>query len=1748
MVELEGEEGDYQRVQRGLQATTTSSPRAEFERLTELLSKTGIYLPKDEDSIRQALSHQDDGRGLLRWVVARLECLQHLECLQSVHDLIQERDAQRADKDKMKMYGYMRRKGVVAVAMECACSGNLETVGLLLQQYPYTVMPRIMDVLQGAPESISDKEMLRVLTSVMEARRYSPSGPPLRREADVVECEAVCGFLRSWSNADILYTERMAKLNYGWCCPTNHEIESWIVCRALEVDRVTGLYLDAQGLLDMGMELLGHGQEMKKTSMLYKSNILSKEYELYMLLCDQVGRRDTGALPCTMVDFVNASVEQRLECIIGLCLEADGDILRLRSEYIQPLMSLQMQLDGVDDVRALDALQAMLLGYSSVALRGVLDFLMAETSQSSYILDSSSIVRICCEIILSDSAAHDCTMDVLHVAKAALEQSNDSSLMQMVHDVENHVNAASLLGQMGKTRSAAEVARMSPQAWFDVLCEVIDSQASLGVSSGQWRDLWDIIDNVLHIVALGSQYVDKLREMHCQYSLKLGFLSQAEEYLSTVSESTRETLILSYAQELLYDADTSDDAIHVAKKVLGLLPESQKARHEIEFIENITKLRELGIELSAQQLQKSSNTSQMFSSAMHNVQSMEGLQDIEKVIHLSTSLNTGFSRLEILIQLAETAFGFQDAALCEKICLQLVESEARDALPMILKLVESDLEIQQDTRSRLVSFALMGADPKSLLALLGELRKARENDMGGILVDIMEDNRSRFMPDRISVVDERSSTIQIISALSALTSDSICDWMESFIANDDGNLDRALARSVYIGAIAAISIHAIGLALSEGKNCIASDIESMDKLVHIDIAALCLLGSKCITTLVATENQGNILSRLASIMRHAGSSLVATSDQSRVALMHDKDAQDLWATGDVHAQKRALLQLTDKIAASQVGKYGIMSSLKAFSVEAASVEIGIPELADIYLLADRCGANVEELEDVFVKGVLYRHGSTEAFSNSWSIITTQRPLFGAKLAVSFGVEASDISNFEAVRVMEMITQCLHSLSSSDDAISGVETNFSNIYDICVSHAGEDWINMRILLLPVFQVLAHFLNQEPFDGQRSDIAKWVISAACESNASDMFGMIHKLILEYCAIREKLESVDLPGDYPVDASLTIFSALLKMASKICEDTTDTKKASSLLGMLDMRSEVNFGLFLVDPMLTMECMHLEFQEFAQSFEEEALHRLLNIVVESVRHKDAPDETTQNLKLELLYKNALMTLQSELAPHHISDDILSQIASIIVSNANANEVISRIQEILRTFVYVGMAYNSEIGEMVSRIVTLCDNPSIEANALMTGMYLDSLDLCLSALENESNASVEISTGEAIQNIFGVVRSLDGTPATGMDIMDPTTLRSAVYERIGNYLVNFRGHKDIVKSEIQIQLVEMMASLGKDKWIDWEPPSTGFDWSLQGESLLHSRLFSHFSTDWPEALEISSVSPENLATVESVNEAVVAMSKNASTAQQAFSLWTAISSILLPHFRTTDEIDKKLQESYNATLKRVIELGESNNMLFALDEYVGRFGQLGQELHKSAIKSSEPKNQPLIHMIVGIHTDDYRNGANEEILTGMLDFMKSSDVPDSHKLAAIVLAIQNNTISAILDQSDSVFLQDICYMITRASELQQTLTCTTDEIGESFECPIRALICSAFISHLLQRRHNNEASYVAFETVGLCRAFRVKDSGLPVIRAFLSRIRSIHWGAGTYSDLASVLHIPACSALAALIHEIPDRCADALS
>lgn len=677
MAETDGEEGDYQRVQRGLQATTTSSPRAENDRLAALLSTTGLYLPGDEDSLRQALSQQDDGRGLLRWVVARLECLQHLDCLQSVHDLIQGGDQQRLDKDRMKLYDYMRRKGAVGVATECACSGNLETVSRLLQYYPYTLMPRIMDVLQGAPESISDKEMLGILKVVMEARRYSPSGPLLHREADVVECEAVCGLLRSWSDVDILCTERMSKLNYGWCCPTDHEIESWIVCRALEVERVTGLYLDARDLLDVGMELLGNGGDMDKHSMLFKSNILSKEYELYMCLCSQMESK--GMLPATMIDFVNASVEQRMERIIGLCLEVGGDILRLRNEYIKPLVSLQRQLDDVEDVRALDALRAILLGYSSVALRSILDLLMTDlSSQSERIFrDSGSIVRICCEMILSDSAASDCTMDVLQVAKAALEQTSDSSLSKLVDDVEDHINTASLLEQMGKASSVAEISKMSPQVCFDVLYEVVNEQASLGVSSAQWRNLWEHVDSLLYIVNLGGQYVDKLREMHCQYSLKLGFLSQAEEYLSTVSESTKEELVLSFVQELLYEADTSDNAIKRARKVLDLLPESQKAHHEIEFIENITKLRELGIELSVHQLQKSSNTSQMFYSAVHNVKSTEGLQDIEKVILLSTRLNTGFSRLEILIQLAETAFGFQDTTLCEKICLELVESESR---------------------------------------------------------------------------------------------------------------------------------------------------------------------------------------------------------------------------------------------------------------------------------------------------------------------------------------------------------------------------------------------------------------------------------------------------------------------------------------------------------------------------------------------------------------------------------------------------------------------------------------------------------------------------------------------------------------------------------------------------------------------------------------------------------------------------------------------------------------------------------------------------------------------------------------------------------------------------------------------------------------------------------------------------------------------------------------------------------------
>lgn len=1063
---------------------------------------------------------------------------------------------------------------------------------------------------------------------------------------------------------------------------------------------------------------------------------------------------------------------------------------------------------------------------------------------------------------------------------------------------------------------------------------------------------------------------------------------------------------------------------------------------------------------------------------------------------------------------------------------------------MILKVVESDLEIRQETRSRLVSFALMGADPKSLLGLLGELRKARDNDTRGILVDMMEENRDAFLPDRISIVDERNITIQITSALSALKLEGICDWMEWYIAKDDGTFDRALARSVYIGAIAAISIHVIGLNLSESKmQCFEnhSYIDSIGKLLHIDIAALCFFGSKCIAALMAHENQVEILSRLAPIMHHAGSSLVATSDQNRVALLHDKDAQDLWATGDAHAQKRALLQLADKIAASQIGKYGIINSLSPFS-DGDGLEIGTPELSDLYLLADRCGADIEQLEDVFVKGVLYRHGSTEAFSNSWHKTYTQRPLFGLKLVVPFFMECDDMSNFEVLRVTEMVTQCLHSSSSSNDDIRELEPVFRKIYDICVPHVAEEWAHVRILLLPMFQVLADVLYQEPSDGQKSDIVEWVISVSCESNVHDMFDMIRTLMLEYRAMRHHLNSVDsnLPIDYPVDASLVVFSTLLKIVPATSGENINATKVFNLLEMLDMRSDVTFGLLLLDPM-TMDSMPIpQLKEFARSFKADALHHMLKIVVEFLRHKEVPDEATKDLKAELLYKNALMILQSKLAAH-ISGDVLSQIASAVVSNANSDEVISRIQNIMRTFVYMGKAYKSDIGEMVSLIVTLCDDPTIDAHAIMTGMYLDSLDMCLSALEKDSSYNGDISTGEAIQNIFGIVRSLDDTPVTGRDIVDPTPLRSAVYDRIGNYLASFSGHNDIIKSEIQIQLVEMMASLGRDKWNDWEPPSTGFDWSLQGESLLHSRLFSHFSTEWPDALESSSICPEDLATVESVNEAVIAMSKNASTAPQAFSLWTAISSILLPHFLTTDNIENKLHDSYSATLTRIIELRDFNNMLFALDEYVGRFGQPGKELEEAAIDASEPRDQPLIRMLIGMNSD-----IHGDILAGMLHFMQSSDVPDSYKLAAIVLAIKNNTVSAILDQSDFTLLQSICCIISGASEFGETLQCTSDDNGQSFECPIRALVCSALISHLLHSQHENEAFCVAFETVGLCRALRVKDSGQPITRAFLSRIRHMRWS-GAYADLAGVLQIPACSALAALIHEVPLRCAEVL-
>ena len=562
---------------------------------------------------------------------------------------------------------------------------------MLLQCFPYSLIPQSLDILSATPETVELGYIEGVIRFLLDLRN-APELP--RAKADWAECEESCSYLRQIGHANLLCTEHMAKLNYGWCSPQPSQIASWIVIRAFAVDRVTGMYGVAMKMLMIGIQLLGHGD----AGSIVHALLAAKAYNILIELLSESNSADDGkekiekqgiSVPQSMEDFALFTVEDRVECV--MCAVKDlgvEHILRLTNHYIAPYFEIENQLDGKKSTGpsiAVYHLCSFMVKHGYSDMEWTFAFLDNEFSQLLLCESREEVANICYDVVFSAKADCDASsFEFQHrlIEMAASAVSSESASGRPISHIQSRlsiamsmVTAAHELCKLGCPMNARSAGDLKSETALDYIKSILISKERQQIVQHEWASVWDSLETLFEL-GLSPFPRDSIVSEFCKAALRVGLIGLGREKMGLLHNNLAEDIAVETAQELILSGNSSSEhSVMLAKDILDLFPDNEIAKKEKSFILAAIRLKELGIDVPPAQLRHSENSSQLFTTAIHNVTSTKGLGDIEGVIGISSSLRTNFSAVDVLELLGGVAIKFRDTNLCEKVASSLLNRE-----------------------------------------------------------------------------------------------------------------------------------------------------------------------------------------------------------------------------------------------------------------------------------------------------------------------------------------------------------------------------------------------------------------------------------------------------------------------------------------------------------------------------------------------------------------------------------------------------------------------------------------------------------------------------------------------------------------------------------------------------------------------------------------------------------------------------------------------------------------------------------------------------------------------------------------------------------------------------------------------------------------------------------------------------------------------------------------------------------------
>lgn len=411
---------------------------------------------------------------------------------------------------------------------------------------------------------------------------------------------------------------------------------------------------------------------------------------------------------------------------------------------------------------------------------------------------------------------------------------------------------------------------------------------------------------------------------------------------------------------------------------------------------------------------------------------------------------------------------------------------------------------------------------------------------------------------------------------------------------------------------------------------------------------------------------------------------------------------------------------------------------------------------------------------------------------------------------------------------------------------------------------------------------------------------------------------------------------------------------------------------------------------------------------------------------------------------------------------------------------------------------------------VTPADSTAV--HAAVQGAADVAVDRAMLALAGDGD-NAGLSVGDAVQSLYGILRSLDDTSPgePGSEPFFPlSALRTHVWEQLERH-VAARGQGDgaAAAAEAHLQVLEMLGLLGESMWGGWTPPAGALAASLKdSEALLHSRVAAALGPVWPGALQAASISAQDFASVEAAETALLRLIGVAEGAEQLQGVLNVLADVLSDAFMPQDASEASihpLHSCWSACSAALLLRGVINPVLAALDAEHSVGSTIPVVTASEAVtlvEAADAAAGTIAAAAVGalMPYPDVRSAA----WTRVLSLQATDDtqaLPGALPLA--VISLQQGQLPALAAQVPRVFKQ-LMSALLRCGAPAFCIEPIGGGARGAAGMPLRSALAAAAVAQLITAGERSAAGWLALEHSGVHPFLRTVNSAPPAVARLL--------------------------------------------